>query len=493
MKLTKKVKIAFFPSVFLPLMILLFSLLCIWKVNGTLINEIHRGIDIFISPTRAVNELTREEFNEIQINAVKDEVCFESITYLEEMNEKLLEKNSFLLVRKENKIAFCGVKKLDDKFISMLPKFGATSSDIDGGLFVDSPKPYLIKQQDFHYSDDSEGTIFIVTDVSSVLPKAKVIFFRLVFLIAAVVLFSSTILSYMIYHEILTPLKVLKEATQRIKEGDLDTPIKTNRCDEIVEVFDSFDEMRIKLKETVDLKLKYEQDNRELISNISHDLKTPITAIKGYIEGIKDGVADTPEKMEKYIRIIYNKATEMDGLINELALYTQLDHSSIPYNFIKINVEEYFKDCVDEISADLDNHKIGFTFLNYSDKDCNIIIDPEQMKRVINNLISNAVKYNDKEKGQITMRIEEREDTLLIAIEDNGKGIAPKDLPHVFDRTYRGDASRNSTQGGSGLGLSIAKKIIEEHGGTIWATSKEEVGTTISFEIRKVKGEQDSE
>ena len=111
MKLTKKVKIAFFPSVFLPLMILLFSLLCIWKVNGTLINEIHRGIDIFISPTRAVNELTREEFNEIQINAVKDEVCFESITYLEEMNEKLLEKNSFLLVRKENKIAFCGVKK----------------------------------------------------------------------------------------------------------------------------------------------------------------------------------------------------------------------------------------------------------------------------------------------------------------------------------------------------------------------------------------------
>ena len=183
----------------------------------------------------------------------------------------------------------------------------------------------------------------------------------------------------------------------------------------------------------------------------------------------------------------------MDGLINELALYTQLDHSSIPYNFIKINVEEYFKDCVDEISADLDNHKIGFTFLNYSDKDCNIIIDPEQMKRVINNLISNAVKYNDKEKGQITMRIEEREDTLLIAIEDNGKGIAPKDLPHVFDRTYRGDASRNSTQGGSGLGLSIAKKIILEHGGTIWATSKEKVGTTISFEIRKVKGEQDSE
>ena len=135
----------------------------------------------------------------------------------------------------------------------------------------------------------------------------------------------------------------------------------------------------------------------------------------------------------------------------------------------------------------------ALAFLNYSDKDCNIIIDPEQMKRVINNLISNAVKYNDKEKGQITMRIEEREDTLLIAIEDNGKGIAPKDLPHVFDRTYRGDASRNSTQGGSGLGLSIAKKIILEHGGTIWATSKEKVGTTISFEIRKVKGEQDSE
>ena len=119
-----------------------------------------------------------------------------------------------------------------------------------------------------------------------------------------------------------------------------------------------------------------------------------------------------------------------------------------------------------------------------------IIADPEQLKRVINNIIGNSVKYMDKKKGIIDIRILDEIDSIRVEIEDNGKGIAAKDLPKIFERFYRTDASRNSAQGGSGIGLSIVKKIIEDHGGYIWATSKEGEGTCMHFVIRKYQEAQ---
>ena len=221
------------------------------------------------------------------------------------------------------------------------------------------------------------------------------------------------------------------------------------------------------------------------ISNIAHDLKTPITTVKGYSEGLLDGVADTPEKQEKYLRTINNKANEMDALLNELTLYSQIDTNRIPYNFTKLNVSEYFNDCVEEISMDLESKNIGLTYFNYVDNHVLIIADPEQLRRVVNNIIGNSAKYMKNKRGQINIRIKDVGDFIQVEIEDNGKGIAPKDLPYIFERFFRGDASRNSATGGSGIGLSIVKKIVEDHGGKIWATSKESVGTVMYFVIRK--------
>lgn len=200
-----------------------------------------------------------------------------------------------------------------------------------------------------------------------------------------------------------------------------------------------------------------------------------------------DGVADTPEKMDKYIRTIYNKANDMDRLINELTVYSGIDSNRIPYHFHKINVSEYFGDCIEEVGLDLESKNIGLDYSNLAAPDTLIIADPEQLKRVINNIIGNSVKYLDKEKekGQIDIRILDEIDSIRVEIEDNGKGIAAKDLPKIFERFYRTDTSRNSAQGGSGIGLSIVKKIIEDHGGYIWATSKEGEGTCMHFVIRK--------
>ena len=256
---------------------------------------------------------------------------------------------------------------------------------------------------------------------------------------------------------------------------------------EIGDLYRNYEDMRLRLKESTEENLQHEKQNRELISNISHDLKTPITAIKGYVEGILDGVADTPEKMDKYLKIIYNKANDMQKLINELTLYSNVENNRIPYNFHRINVAEYFDDCVEEVGLDLENKNIELNYSNLVEPDTMVIADPEQMKKVINNIISNSVKYMDKPHGKIDIRILDEVDSIRVEIEDNGKGIAQKDLGKIFERFYRTDASRNSAQGGSGIGLSIVRKIIEDHGGYIWATSKEGEGTCMHFVMRKYK------
>lgn len=288
-----------------------------------------------------------------------------------------------------------------------------------------------------------------------------------------------------IYRGIVTPICKLEEAAQNIKEGNLDFTIEAESNDEMGSLCQNFEDMRKRLKESAEEKLEAEKQNRILISNISHDLKTPITAIKGYVEGILDGVADTPEKMDKYIRTIYNKAIDMDRLINELTLYSKIDTNRIPYNFNRINVSEYFNDCLEEIGLELEAKHIGLSYFDYASDDVVIIADPEQLKRVIDNIIGNSVKYMDKEHGLINIRIKDVGDFIQVEIEDNGKGIAQRDLPFIFDRFYRTDASRNSATGGSGIGLSIVKKIIQDHGGKIWATSKESTGTVMYFVIRK--------
>ena len=247
----------------------------------------------------------------------------------------------------------------------------------------------------------------------------------------------------------------------------------------------NYEDMRLRLKESTEEKLQRENQNKELISNISHDLKTPITAIKGYVEGIMDGIANTPEKMDKYIRTIYNKANDMDRLINELSLYSGIDTNRIPYNFHRLNVADYFQDCLEEVGLDLESEDIELSYSNLVSPETMVIADPEQLKRVINNIINNSVKYQDKKPGMIDIRILDEIDSIRIEIEDNGRGIAQRDLPKIFERFYRTDASRNSTKGGSGIGLSIVKKIMEDHGGYIWATSKEGEGTCMHIILRK--------
>ena len=405
--------------------------------------------------------------------------------YLETLNERLSDHSSYLLVKKDFQNIYSGLPKdgnyKDDMNYS--PKDGKGES-----IYVVDEQPYHIQQMNFNFSDGTEGQVFIYTNVAQVVPQIKKLFIQIVVTSLLILFAGSFIAMFWLYKSIVHPLNKLKTAAENIKDGNLNFSVAAETDDEIGEVCVAFEEMRLKLKGQIERNIQYEKESKELISNISHDLKTPMTAIKGYIEGIMDGVADTEEKRDRYIRTIYNKVNDMNSLIEELFLYAKLDSNSVTYSFAKVNVDAYFQDCVEEISLDLESQGVDFGYFNYADRDTVIIADPEQLKRVVNNIIGNSVKYASTErKLMISLRIMEEAEFVKIEIEDNGKGIAKNEVPLIFDRCYRTDASRNSSKGGSGLGLSIAKKIIEEHGGKIWAVSTEGVGTTMCFVLRKYK------
>ena len=315
--------------------------------------------------------------------------------------------------------------------------------------------------------------------------QVRIIAKDLLFTATVILVFTALSIGLWIYRSIATPLVKLKKATQNIKEGNLDFVLEVDGDDEFSELCRDFEEMRKRLKESAEEKVLMDKENKELISNISHDLKTPITAVKGYVEGIMDGVADTPEKIDRYVKTIYNKTNEMDHLINELTFYSKIDTNRIPYTFNKINVREYFDDCVEEVGLDLESKNIELSYFNSVENDVLVIADAEQLKRVINNIVGNSIKYMDKPKGYISIRVKDVGDFIQVEIEDNGRGISAKDLPYIFDRFYRTDTSRNSSKGGSGIGLSIVHKIMEDHGGKVWATSRERLGTTMYFVLRK--------
>ena len=269
----------------------------------------------------------------------------------------------------------------------------------------------------------------------------------------------------------------------------MDFCLESTGTDEISTLGQDFEEMRAHLKIEIDRRIQYEEDLRNLIGNISHDLKTPLTAIKGYTEGMMDGVADTPEKREKYLRTIRSKAEDMTRMVEELALYTRIDGKLYPYYFERVHLRSFFGDCIEEDEPGLEQKNISISLQDNLSEDDEVYADREQLKRIVTNVLGNAVKYMSKESGAITITLSEEKSYVRTEISDTGMGIANKDLPHIFERFYRGDTSRNTGKGGSGLGLAIVKQIVEDHGGTIHARSEEGKGTTISFTLLKVRND----
>ncbi len=486
MKFRTRLQVTFITIILLPMVLTSFAFIGIgiylmnsqwgFPIQDLDYSQMSDSMDSFVEATDRVYGLLLQQTRE-------DVSKLEDLSYLEEIN-RLTRRSTYILVRKDDEIYYSGNEAASEVIFDKLPAYGEREIPEGFSYYNDNMRKF-VRQIDFVFSDGSKGSAFVITMVNTLISKDFLVYMFIAIL--AILIFTSITLTKWIQKGVFIPIDNLNLALLKIKEGNFDYALQTDTKGEIGDLYRNYEEMRLRLKESTEDEERQEQQNRELISNISHDLKTPITAIKGYVEGIMDGVADTPEKMDRYLKTISAKAEDMQRLINELTVYSNVENNRIPYNFRRINLSDYFDDCVEEVGLDLDNLHIKLNYTNMVSPDTMVIADPEQLKKVINNIINNSVKYMDKSEGVINIRILDEVDSVHVEIEDNGRGIPQKDLPRIFERFFRSDSSRNTAQGGSGIGLSIVRKIIEDHGGYVWATSKEGDGTCIHFVIRKYK------
>jgi len=361
---------------------------------------------------------------------------------------------------------------------------GKRNQNLDKEPLVIDKISYTVELVETAMKDGYPGRVVLLVPLGKIMTNLSslIIFMGIVFLTFFVIM--NMAVSRLLSRTVINPLNSLKKAAAQIKRGNLDRQIYEEGDHEIQELCRDLELMRLKLKNSINTQLKYEDNRKMLISSISHDLKTPVTAVKGYVEGILDGIAQTPEKREKYLKTIYTKTQQIDKMIDDLLLYAKLDMNQLPFNFEKTCILEFFQDCLMESEPDLERSEIKIGLSNELRNKYEVLIDRERMKRVIMNIMDNARKYMDKEEKEISIILRETRTSIIIELRDNGRGVKKEDLPYIFDRFYRSDAARGETEG-SGLGLAIAKQIIEGHNGTIWALTHGEEGTSIMISLNK--------
>ncbi len=446
------------------------------------------ALEVINSPAVVLSRMTQTAFSELSNAAAFDPSKFTDVIWLDEADEVLNNKFSYLVVIKGEVPTYIGQRGTEFASIServiMSSSTGETTTSNAAMLFND--RKVIIKFGAIYFSDDVRGSFVIVSDLGPMLSASRG---RLIFTFAAgglIVLIVTVVLMMWVYKSLLRPVLALRNATRELGKGDLNYRLERKEKDEIGEICANFEEMRRHLKTQIDAKEQYELDVREMVSNVSHDLKTPLTAIKGYAEGMLDGVADTEEKRAKYLKTIAVKANDMTTLVEELSYFSKLDTNKMPYKFEIIDANGYFSDCVDEYAIELEMKDFEIHFVSEIEPGTLVSIDTEQIRRVMNNLVGNAVKYRNNDiHGVMNVRLTDANDSVRVSVSDNGIGISKTALPHIFDRFYRADKSRTAGRAGTGIGLAIVKKIVEEHGGRVFARSELGSGTTISFTVKK--------
>lgn len=310
--------------------------------------------------------------------------------------------------------------------------------------------------------------------------------FIIVFLITGLLAIAGLLLcsqafTKMLIKKIMKPVEELSLAAKRINNGDLNTPIVYCEKDEFEEVCCIFNIMQEHLREGIEKNEMYEKARTEMVAGISHDLRTPLTSVKAFIKGILDGVANTPEKQRQYLSIAYQKACDMETLLQKLFFFSRVETGNLPFYMQQVEMGQWIRKYVSDREMEI-QEKNGSISVEGEMQETLVNIDVEQMKRVFDNLVENSFKYANVTNLEITISMKRKVDRLAVLFCDNGQGLDADKIPHVFEQFYRGDESRNSKTEGSGLGLYVCKYIVEGHAGKISAKDQE-TGFAVEIEL----------
>lgn len=477
MNLKKRLFLANAATVLIPLVITLLLAFLYLSLYGRFAET-----DSSFQKYQRLSQIKFELLNKYHSEFQNNPQIIENQLFHEDLREELQALNGELAILKEDSVIYQSrsFSVLDIEKLNRAKNRVGLSEQVA----IDNSS-FIVQLIDLRYEDSSAANIFLLVPIDSSATNLKsfLIFIGAIFCLSFVV--TNVIISYQLSNSIVKPLENLRTAADEISNGNLEQQIIEEGEQEIKELCRDLELMRIKLKELIHTQLKYEDNRRMLVSSISHDLKTPVTSIKGYIEGILDGIAATPEKMDRYLHTIYLKAEQVDSLIDDLLLYSKLDLNQIPFNMEKVDIEAYLQSCLAESEPELERNTINFSFASELNVKRYTLLDKERMKRVIMNIIDNSRKYMNKDRGEIAVALRETQTSLIVEFKDNGSGIKKEHLPYIFDWFYRSDGARTDIQG-SGLGLAIAKQIVEGHQGKIWALSNEDEGTSILISLSKV-------
>ncbi|MZP30129.1 HAMP domain-containing protein [Heliobacterium undosum] len=291
------------------------------------------------------------------------------------------------------------------------------------------------------------------------------------------------------------PVQELDQGVKEIAKGNYDVTIDCDIPNEVGALIVSFNEMARKLREGEKLQQEYEENRKTLIANISHDLKTPITAIQGHVEALMEGVPDSPERQEKYLKTIQRNTVYINKLIDDLFLFSQLDLGKLALHVQSLSIRPFMADLMEEFKFEVEERQCRFTFKDSLTDAHQVSIDGKRINQAVRNIIDNAVKYGPETGLAITAELYSEGDFVCLSIEDNGPGIPAEKIPLIFDRFYRIDRARTKDLGSTGLGLAIAKELIEAHGGRINVSSRENEGArfTLSLPVERSSHEAHSD
>ncbi len=278
---------------------------------------------------------------------------------------------------------------------------------------------------------------------------------------------------------IIPPMKEIRHGMQKVKNGILDGEIPILRQDELGEVCEEFNEMQRQLKRSKEEQLKYETYRKELISGISHDLRTPLTTIKGYVGGILDGIVDTEEKREKYLLAVQTRTNDLENLVNQLSSYNKMENHMFRYQMEQTDLKEFMSGYLEENEAFIRENRLDI--LLSAEDGRRLAMDRGAFKRILDNLLTNSIRYREKSESRIEITIKKKNDRIFWSVADDGPGVAENCLEKIFESFCRLDEARAHCSEGSGLGLAIVKRIVADHQGMIYA--RDRIGLEICMEF----------
>ena len=295
----------------------------------------------------------------------------------------------------------------------------------------------------------------------------------------AVLLILSSFFTRKLNEIVMEPLEKLLEGAERIQNGNLQEEIQYQGEKEFENVCHTFNEMQKTMLNDQEQRMKNEKARTDMVTGISHDLRTPLTSIQGYIKGVLDGVANTPKKQEFYLKTAYESTCEMNVLLQKLFDFSRMESGQMPFHMMPVDLVEYTLHYVAQKESVLE--EVQFSFTSERERMREVLIDVEQVKRIYDNLLENSIKYVKKRPLLIEIALYEEGDMVVLDWNDNGDGVSEEKVDKIFERFYRCDEARSEK--GSGVGLYVVKYLMEQHKGSVQAKNNGGFQIKLKFPI----------